>query len=194
MKAWQILLIGILFGLLAAGLILLVSRPPVGEKIRLDPSPTLSPITVSVSGNVRRPGLYTLSQGSRIQAAVEAAGGFTEKAHPQGLNLAAVLSDGQQVVIPAIGENPVSSTENGTALGPDSPASGLTTLAQPLDINTASRQELELLPGIGAEKANQILIYREEHGPFLSIDEIQLVPGIGPGLFEKMKDLIAVSP
>jgi competence protein ComEA len=182
MKAWQILLMGILIGLLAAGVVLLVSRQPTGHSIELIPAPTLAPLTVHITGAVVNPGVYSLPRGSRVQDALTAAGGFSTQASPDAVNLAAFLQDGQQIHVPAVGEQvPV--------YLPGAPTGSS---VAPVDINTADEAELQTLPGIGPTRAQAILAYRQEHGPFLSIADIRNVPGIGETTYQQIKDLIVV--
>lgn len=189
MKPWHYLAFGLLGGLLAAGLILLVASPPRGEPITLPPAPTPAPIRVDVSGAVARPGVYPLPVGSRVQDAVEAAGGFLDNASQASLNLAMPLTDGSKVLVPAVPEPAArgQSAASGSTDPSDQPA--VPTL---ININTASADELMSLPGIGASKAAAIIRYRETNGPFTTIEQLMNVSGIGPATFESLKDLITV--
>jgi competence protein ComEA len=135
-------------------------------------------LVVDVVGAVRRPGLYRLREGNRIADAVAAAGGTTAKADAALVNLAAPLADGEQVVVPARGAAAVSS-----------PAAGASPSA-PLDLNTASAEQLDALPGIGPTTAAKILAYRQEHGAFHSVEELDAVPGIGPSRIADLKGLV----
>jgi competence protein ComEA len=164
---------GILIGLLAAAVIWLAASPPRGEPITLMPTPTPGLITVHVSGAVLTPGVYSLPAGSRVEDAVLAAGGFAPGAEEDGLNLAAEVADGQKVDVPGI----VSTSHVN---------------AGRVNINTATADELDALPGIGPTTAQAIVDYRLEHGNFASIQEIQNVPGIGPATYDKIKDYITV--
>jgi competence protein ComEA len=138
-------------------------------------------VVVDVTGAVRRPGLYRLHGGSRVNDAVERAGGATHKANLAGINLAAPVADGLQVVVPsktpAGGAAPVSSSGGATS--------------GPLDLNSATLEQLETLPGIGPVTAQKILDYRTQHGAFTSVDELDAVPGIGPSHMAQLKGLIA---
>jgi competence protein ComEA len=190
---WGIL-IGLLGGLLATGVILLVSSPPRGKPVELLPPPTAEFLTVHVIGEVVSPGVYQLAPGSHRLEAVQAAGGATQQADLQAINLAALLEDGEQIQVPALPGAapevpPVRSAPvlPSTAPTPAAPQSGL------IDINTATQAELESLPGIGPVTAEKIIAYRAANGPFQDIEAIQDVPGIGPGLFEKIKNLITVN-
>lgn len=132
-------------------------------------SPPSQDIYVHVEGEVANPGVYKLQQGDLLADAVEAAGGFTSDADLGAINLAATLRDGEQVHIYKIGEVP-----------------------QKININTAEAWLLEALPDIGETLAQRIVDYRTAKGPFLNIEDLQNVEGIGPALFEKIKDKIAV--
>jgi competence protein ComEA len=179
---------GILFGLFVALLIWVVSRNPRGQAVTLRPVPTEKPIVVHVTGAVPRPGVYALAQGSRVQDAISAAGGFLADAEKGGINLARALEDGEQLDIPyAQGASPVIGTENPVLTEPPSSA-------ELININTASQSELETLPGIGPSTAQKIIQYREQNGPFVSTENIVNVPGIGPGTYERIKNLITVGP
>lgn len=188
-KTIYILVIGILIGLLAAGLILLISAPSLSAPILILPTPTSSLIAVHISGQVDSPGVYYLAPGSRVQDALLAAGGCTEQADADQINLAARLNDGQKLYIPAKGEalnasNPVQTPLPNTS-SKETPAI--------VDLNLASQQELESLPGIGPSKASDIIAYRQKNGRFDTIEEIQNVPGIGAALFEKIRPYIIVT-
>lgn len=188
-KTIYILVIGILIGLLAAGLILLISAPSLSAPILILPTPTSSLIAVHISGQVDSPGVYYLAPGSRVQDALLAAGGCTEQADVDQINLAARLNDGQKLYIPAKGEalnasNPVQTPLPNTS-SKETPAI--------VDLNLASQQELESLPGIGPSKASDIIAYRQKNGRFDTIEEIQNVPGIGAALFEKIRPYIIVT-
>ena len=150
----------------------------------LKPVPTPGPIVVHISGQVVNPGVYSLAVKSRIQDAVEAAGGLTDLADESRMNLAAVLTDGQKILIPtkSIYEDKVD----------DQPSSSQVIF--PIDLNYASQIELESLPDIGPKTAQAILEYRQEHGFFKFVDELEDVPGIGPATMAKIKDLVTVSP
>lgn len=184
--AWAVAF-GVVCGLLAAGLVLLVSRTPRGDPIKLYPSSSPEPLMVHVAGEVHQPGVYTLPYGARIIEAVEAAAGFTEQADTDAVNQAAILQDGQKVFIPSKPTVPASSSGNDASTAP-------TELAYPIDLNLADQAALESLPGIGPVTAQAILKYRTEHGQFASIEEIENVPGIGPVTFENIRDLIMVYP
>src|SRR6266516_2150139 len=138
-------------------------------------------VVVDVVGAVRRPGLYRLEQGSRIADAVSRAGGATPKAELAQVNLAAPLADGEQVIVPKRG-----AAVAGTA---GSPASAGTPTA-PVQLSTATLEQLDSLPGVGPATAQKILDYRTKHGAFSSVDELDAVPGIGPKRLDQLRDLV----
>jgi competence protein ComEA len=184
LKSTLYLASGILFGLFLAALVWVVSRSPTGEAVILRPGPTEKPVIVYITGAVPRPGVYALPQGARIQDAISAAGGFLAEAEKSQINLAALLEDGEKLDIPYIeGASPILAT----------PAEAVvTSTTELIDINIASATELEELPGIGPTTAQKIVEYREQNGPFLSTEDIINVSGIGPGTYERIKDLITV--
>lgn len=189
MKSWWGIVLGVVCGFLAAGVLLVLASRPAGGAVQLLPPPTPLPIMIHVTGAVSKPGVYSLPAGARVENALQAAGGARADADLETLNLAAILHDGEQLWVPERAEDPPSPGSPGTA-GALSPESGL---ARPVDINTASQAELESLPGIGPILAEAILEYRRVHGPFKDIAAIQDVPGIGPGVYAQIKDLITVS-
>jgi competence protein ComEA len=134
-------------------------------------------LVVDVAGAVRRPGLYHLAAGTRIADAVAAAGGATAKADITLVNLAAPLADGEQVLVPARGAVTAS-------------ASSAPSPTAPLDLNTASLEQLDALPGVGPATAQKIVDYRQAHGPFRNVDELEAVPGIGPAKLAQLKGLV----
>ena len=144
---------------------------------------------VHVSGAVRKPGVYELPEGSRLYEAVESAGGFTDDADGEYMNLAAVLEDGVQYHIPTLEE--AAALRAGDTAGAGEDESPYTSDGR-LDINMAGLEEFTQLNGIGESKARAILNYREEHGPFADIEEIKNVSGIGEGTFQRLKDQITV--
>jgi competence protein ComEA len=140
-----------------------------------------SRVVVDVVGAVRRPGLYRLAQGSRIVDAVTRAGGVTTNADLAQVNLAAPLADGEQVVVPRRGAPGAGVATGGAA--PGAPAS-------PVQLSTATLEQLDTLPGVGPATAQKILDYREKHGAFSSVDELDAVPGIGPKRLEQLRELV----
>lgn len=187
MKDWLKIPFGVLCGLLASGVILLVSQPPRGAFLQLHPPPTAPPIIVHLDGAVKNPGILTLAPGARLKDALEAAGGLLPDADMQNINLAVTLQDGEKIWIPTLPPQSTSLTTPNVAQQP-SPER----VTKLVNINTASQEELETLPGIGPVLAQRIIAYRTEHGPFKTIEEILNVVGIGSKTFEKIKDLITV--
>lgn len=192
---WAAWFIGfsILLSLLAAGVIYLLSSKPRGEPIRLNPLPTPAPLVVQVSGAVFHPDVYPLPPGSRVQDAIQAAGGLLPNANVELINQAAPVQDGQLIWVPFIEPEPTTPAPGGPAPSDAPPPPAATpSIAFPINLNTATQLELQELPGIGEVRAQSIIAYRTAHGPFQNIEDIQAVDGIGPGIFEKIKDLISV--
>ena len=191
MKLWQGILTGVFLGLLVSGIIILIVSPPRGQPVELLPLSTPSPFMVYVTGAVMNPGTYNLPVNSRVRDAIQAAGGLSSESDITSLNLAAFLQDGERVWIPLrVNNSPVSSPEHACDCKTATPAPP--TSDNPLNINIATEAELDLLPGIGSIKAAAIVTYRQQNGPFTTIDEIQNVPGITAAIFANIKDLITV--
>jgi len=152
---------------------------PLRTATHARPAAAAAAIVVDVAGAVARPGLYHLAAGTRIADAVAAAGGVTRQADETLVNLAAPLADGEQVLVPARG----AAAGGGSGAGPPSPAA-------PLDLNTATAEQLDALPGVGPATAQKIIDYRQSHGPFRSVDELEGVPGIGPSKLAQLKGLV----
>jgi competence protein ComEA len=174
-KNFLTIVYGVLIGLLATGIILVAATRPKGEFIVLLSTSTPDRLAVYVTGSVVQPGLYYLPAGSRVADAVDAAGGFAANAETDQINLAAALSNGQQVDVPGVGGN------SHISLGR-------------ININTATVEELDTLPGIGETTAQAIVEYRIANGPFQTIEDIINVPGVGPSTFEAIMNLITVGP
>jgi len=136
-------------------------------------------LVVDVVGAVRRPGLYRLPAAARIADAVERAGGPTKKADLEQVNLAAPLADGEQVVVPRRTSSP-----GGAGPAAEPGARG------PVQLSTATLEQLDALPGVGPVTAQKILDYRAKHGAFRSVDELDAVPGIGPARLDQLRDLV----
>lgn len=142
-----------------------------------------SRVVVDVVGAVRRPGLYRLAHGSRIADAIARAGGATRKAELAQVNLAAPLADGEQVVVPRRGAPGAVAGGGSGAATPGAPAA-------PVQLSTATLEQLDTLPGVGPVTAQKILDYREKHGAFSSVDELDAVPGIGPKRLDQLRELV----
>ncbi len=193
MKQVAYVLAGVLIGFILAGAVFIVTRTPAGQPIVLEPPPTKMPIEVQVIGGVVRPGVYALPEGSRVQDAVDAAGGLLAETDIGSINMAAKLEDGQQVQIP--GGAPPAGTKVGspfTLISTPRPTATPRSGADLININTATLAELESLPGIGPTTAQNIITYRTQHGAFATIQDIMRVPGIGPATFDQIQDLITV--
>lgn len=135
-------------------------------------------IYVHILGAVARPGLYELRDGDRAVDAVAAAGGFLETADQAQLNLARFVVDGEQIVVPVVGETPPAA--------PGTTADGL------VNINTADSATLETLPRVGPALAERIIDWREANGSFATVDDLRNVSGIGDKTFEGLRDLVTV--
>ncbi|MCF6743207.1 competence protein ComEA [Blastococcus sp. KM273128] len=158
---------------------------PVGEAATTaEPAATSAPVVVAVVGQVARPGLVTLPAGARVADAVAAAGGLLPDADPASVNLAAPLSDGQQVAVGVPGAAP--------AGAPPVAAPGAAGAGGRLDLNTAGVAELDALPGIGPVLAQRIVDHRTRAGGFGSVEELDQVPGIGPAKAAELADLVRV--
>ena len=141
---------------------------------------------VQVAGEVRRPGVYRVAQGARVQDAVEQAGGLTRRADQAGVNLVARVADGQQIVVPGRGAA-AASAAGGAAATPGAAGHG-----PPVSLGSASAEQLDSIDGIGPTLAQRIVEYRRQHGGFHSVDELRQVEGIGEKRFETLRK--AVSP
>jgi competence protein ComEA len=136
-------------------------------------------IYVHILGQVNDPGLYSLHDGDRAVDVVAAAGGLTPSADPAALNLARFLSDGEQIIVPAVGQTV-----------PASGATGGTTIPGKVNINTADETTLETLPRVGPAMAARILAWRAANGRFTAVEDLMSVSGIGEKTFEGLKDLV----
>lgn len=146
--------------------------------------PTTAELVVHVVGSVRRPGVYRIPAGSRVADAVDAAGGALADAVLDGVNLARVLQDGEQVLVPDAETAARSAGAQGTVgATPAGAPSG------PVDINSATAEQLDSLPGIGPSTAAKILAERDANGPFASLDDLGRVSGIGEKKIEALKDV-----
>ena len=135
---------------------------------------------VHVAGAVRRPGVYRISSAARLDAAIRRAGGPTSNADLEGVNLAARVADGQQVIVPRRVPGAAGATAVGTAPGAGAPVS----------LNTATAEQLDQLEGVGPATAQKILDWRQEHGGFSSVDQLKQISGIGPKRFETLRDSV----
>ena len=151
-------------------------------------------VIVHITGSVKNPGIVKLKEGSRIEDAIEAAGGLTENADISNVNLAYVLDDGTKIKIPNlddedIGDEDVLSKESGEGIIQEDEKTANTNM---VNINKATENELSTLPGIGNSLATRIIEYRKQNGNFKTIEDIKNVSGIGESKFANIKDFISI--
>jgi len=136
-------------------------------------------VIIHVIGQVHRPGIVELDEGARVVDALDASGGITAEADVEALNLARILTDGEQIYVPAVGEDitlrPTSHTGSQTG---------------PISLSRADQATLETLPGVGPALAERIIAFREKHGPFQAVSDLLAVSGIGPAILERLSDLV----
>lgn len=154
------------------------------DGVRLSTEEEVEQIVVHVCGNVVNPGVYSLSAGSRVSDALSLAGGSTEEANLDALNLARILIDGEQVLVPG--------KQEASSAGSVSASSASSGLSQRVNINTASIDELMTLNNVGEATAKKIVSDREKNGPFATIEDLKRVSGIGDKKFEAIKERICV--
>ena len=203
-KEYKIIVICTCLGLLVGGFFLLkpdsqtpvketnlqaevaaVSKDSSTEKEEKDESLEQDLITVDVKGAVKSPGIYDLPVGSRVNDAVQKAGGLTEQADSKSLNLAQKVSDEALVYVPTKGEESASQQAgSGTASS--------TNKEKKINLNKASLEELKQVKGLGGKRAQDIIDHRETNGKFKSVEELKKVSGIGAKTIEKLKDYVTV--
>ena len=203
-KEYKIIVICTALGLLVGGFFLLkpapqtpvketnlqaevaaVSKDSSTEKEEKDESVEQDLITVDVKGAVKSPGIYDLPVGSRVNDAVQKAGGLTEQADSKSLNLAQKVSDEALVYVPTKGEESASQQAgSGTASS--------TNKEKKINLNKASLEELKQVKGLGGKRAQDIIDHRETNGKFKSVEELNKVSGIGAKTIEKLKDYVTV--
>ena len=148
-------------------------------------SPAPGMLYVQVVGQVVHPGLYVVRDGDRVMDAVAAAGGFTRAADQAGINLARRVADGEQLVVPAVGQAPAGGPAGGGAGGAGAPGAKV-------NINTADAATLETLPRVGPAMAQRIIAWRTKNGRFRSIQDLRSVSGIGDATFAQLEPLVTV--
>lgn len=175
------------------------SDPPPQALSTPEPAALPATITINVVGHVAKPGVHTLPEGARVVDAIEAAGGATEPADLTRLNLARVLSDEEYLAVLATSEDPPELLEPNApaASGATPPDSSPSVGDSPgggsvLNLNTATEEQLQSLPGVGPVMAGRIAAWREEHGGFRSVDELQEISGVGPKVFAQLEPLVNV--
>jgi competence protein ComEA len=161
-----------------------------GATTSVAPAPPVT-VVVHVAGQVASPGVYALPTGGRVADAVLAAGGASAEADVEQLNLAARVSDGERIYVPRKGEAAPPAAGGGGSGAPAAGA-GASAPAGPVDLNTATAEQLEALPGVGPATSKAILTYRTSHGRFRSVTELLEVPGIGPAKLEALRPLVRV--
>lgn len=198
--------VAVLFGVAATFLFFALNNRVTPAPIIINPAPTQSilpteapkPLQVFINGAVNREGVFELDAGSRVQALIEAAGGFSADAYTDNINLAAELSDGMQLFVST--QEQADSIQSQLLANPiqqsdpiirSSGSSGVDVSGR-VNINNATIAELETLPGVGVSTAEKIIAYREENGLFTTIEDILNVSGIGEGKFDDMQEYITV--
>lgn len=184
-----IIFIILVIAVIGGAILLVMSRPdPVEITINpplptatLAPTMTPGPVTVYITGEVNQAqSTISLPSGSRIEDAIAEAGGFTENANLDLVNLAGIVRDGDQIHVPSLEDDIVEDVALPTPSG-----GGL------IFVNTATLEELTSLPGIGESTAQAIIDYRDENGAFTSLEDLDNVPGIGPGTLENIAEMVA---
>lgn len=161
-------------------------QPPVTEGAEAEEPAAAKTIVVHVGGAVVEPGVRELPDGSRVQDAINATGGLAEGAAPDALNLARVLADGEQIVVPTL-------EEVATAVeAPGASSAGGSTLGGKVNLNRATAAELDALPGVGPATAEKIVADREANGPFTTVEDLGRVSGIGDKKLADLADLVCV--
>jgi competence protein ComEA len=160
--------------------------PEAAAPVPVAPTTTERPpeLVVDVVGAVRNPGLYRLDAGARVADALDRAGGATRRAALALVNLAAPVSDGQQIVVPRRGQA-------AAAAAAGAPAGDPAARSGPVHLNSATLEQLDSLPGVGPVTAQKILDYRQEHGSFTSVDDLDAIPGIGPARLAQLREAAA---
>lgn len=181
--AWGALVLAVVAGLSGGGYWLFQERDPgAGIEVVV---PTPAPVVVQVSGAVANPGVYELANGARVQDLIDTAGGAYSDADLESMNLARELRDGERLNVPRSNGAVASGSTGGDAPGSTGGSdNGL------VDLNTASRSELESLPNIGEARAELVIAFRNQSGPIQSVDELLEISGIGPVTVDSIRDLV----
>ena len=190
-------------GLVVAAVVLFAGGDDAAPVVIVAPEPTAIPeqtppaIRVHVSGAVMSPGVYEVNEGDRVMDAIASAGGVQPNADLASINLAQRVQDEAQYHVPRLGEPTPALTsapaQRASIPNDIPPPQGGRASPSLIDLNTATAQELELLPGIGPVMAGRIITYREANGPFTSLDDVENVPGIGPKTLESIRPLATVA-
>lgn len=183
-------MIGVALGAILVALIAsaLRARSDATVVLTVHEAPDPSIIRVYVGGEVAEPGIYTLDRGSRVADAIDSAGGVSRDGDPEQLQLAAVIADGDQIIVPLARPTPRASGDSTAATDEPAASSGL------VDINSATAAQLEELPEIGPKLAERIIEYRTANGPFASVDQLVAIRGISERIVEILRPLVTVGP
>ncbi len=186
MKPWWSIPIGVLLGLIIAGILIYSTSPSRGKAVELHIPPTAAGMTVHIAGAVNHSGVYTLPIGSRVNDAITLAGGAKDEAYLDSLNLAAAVKDGQHIFVPWSYTTPTATK---------SPKITPTASKSPfININFATQAELESLPGIGAVLSQRIIAYRTRYGAFKTLQDLLKVYGIKPATLQLIEPYVVVEP
>ncbi len=164
---------------------------PTANAVNEDEDKSPEKICVHVGGCVVNPGMYEIDSPARIAQAIDAAGGLTEDASIDSINLASSVEDGQQIIVKSIDEISKGDVASASGNGDISNSTGDSTSGK-VNINTANATELQTVSGIGPAKAKKIIDYRTSNGPFKSIDDLTKISGIGEKTLESLKDSLCV--
>lgn len=183
-------MIGVALGAILVALIAsaLRARSDATVVLTVHEAPDPSIIRVYVGGEVAEPGIYTLDRGSRVADAIDSAGGVSRDGDPEQLQLAAVIADGDQIIVPLARPTPRASDDSTAATDEPAASSGL------VDINSATAAQLEELPEIGPKLAERIIEYRTANGPFASVNQLVAIRGISERIVEILRPLVTVGP
>lgn len=180
----MVVIVLVILVLIGSGVIYLRNRPTQVRSVKeikreVKPQVSTKRILVYVCGAVQKPGVYQLGEGSRVADAVNMAGGFAPEADLNSLNLAKQVSDGEKVFVSRVGQASPQSGQNSQEI-------------KKVNLNTATIEELDKIPGIGEVIAKRIISYREKHGKFRSVNELQEIEGIGPKKLEDIRDSVEI--
>ncbi len=169
----------------------IINGTETSENLILEPEIKSKEIVIHVAGAVENPGVYVLSEGQRIDDAIQKAG-VAENADEDALNRAALLVDGQKIVVPSLDETNIINQEGVTMVQNDDSIDLMDNTSVKININTATQMQLMELPGIGEVKAAAIIRYRNEQGNFQSTEQLLQVNGIGTAIYSRISDLVCI--
>jgi competence protein ComEA len=184
LKTWQSILFGMVLGAAILAAVVLISLPDRMSPLVILPTVTVSPIKIHITGAITNPGVVNIPVNSRIQDAINAAGGVTDEADLAPINLAAVVTDGQKIIIPILGET---LDQNSVTVQKSSSDGSLL-----ISLNSADQKELEKLPGIGEEKAKAIIAERDKRGRFQFVDDLSDIPGFTQNLLNQIRPFLYI--